>query len=149
MAQPSNVNFVLKKDQNLLKFNELDLKITSLPGHAPNQIGIEVDSVYFCADVLFSEEILGKHKIPFFIDIEKTKETLVHIKKSRYAFYVPSHAKPAENMIELVELVEITRIKRRKIRLSYKVFFIFHLYRILRVMSGNYVLQLSKSIYIL
>jgi len=103
MAQPSNVNFVLKKDQNLLEFNELDLKITSLPGHAPNQIGIEVNSVYFCADVLFSEEILEKHKIPFFIDIEKARETLIHIKESQYAFYVPSHAKPAENMIELVD----------------------------------------------
>jgi len=103
IVQPSKVNFVLKEDQNLLKFNELDLKITSLPGHAPNQIGIEVDSVYFCADVLFSEETLEKHKIPFFIDIRKARETLIHIKESRYAFYIPSHAKPAENMIELVD----------------------------------------------
>ncbi len=103
MAPPSNVDFIIKKDQHLLKFNNLDLKIIPLPGHAPNQIGIEIDSVIFCADILFSEKTLEKHKIPFFIDIEKTRETLINIKESHFDFYIPSHAKPSKNISRLID----------------------------------------------
>ena len=102
MASPSNVDFVIN-DERTLKFDETELRVVPLPGHTPNQIGVEVDEVLFCADSLFSEEVLRRHKIPFYADIDKTKETLNFLKRSRYKFYVPSHAEPKESLIELID----------------------------------------------
>lgn len=103
MAQPSEVDRVIKKEEKKLKFTEVELEIVPLPGHAPNQIGVEVDDVLFCADSLFSEEVLEKHKIPFYIDIDKARETLRYLRESRHRFFVPSHAEPRGSLVELVD----------------------------------------------
>lgn len=102
MAQPSSVDYVITEKQ--ISFNENRLSVIPLLGHSPNQIGIEVDNVLFCADSLFSKEIIEKHKIPFFIDIDKERETLDFLKRSKYKYYVPSHAEPKEDITELTEL---------------------------------------------
>lgn len=103
MAQPSQVDYVIKKDERRLKFDEVELGIIPLPGHAPNQIGVEADEVLFCADSLFSEDVLKRHKIPFYIDINKTRETLRFLRDFQYKFYVPSHAEPRKSLTELVD----------------------------------------------
>lgn len=103
MAQPSGVDYVIKRDEHRLKFDEIELGIIPLPGHAPNQIGVEADKVLFCADSLFSEDVLKRHKIPFYADIDKTRETLRFLRESQYKFYVPSHAEPRESLTELVD----------------------------------------------
>ncbi|MBI2547231.1 MAG: MBL fold metallo-hydrolase [Candidatus Aenigmarchaeota archaeon] len=103
MAQPSNVDYVIKKDERKLRFDEIELGIVPLPGHAPNQVGVEADDVLFCADSLFSQDVLKKHKIPFYTAIDRTRETLRFLRDSQYKFYVPSHAEPRESLTELVD----------------------------------------------
>lgn len=103
MAQPSDVDYVIKRDERRLKFDEIEIGIIPLPGHAPNQIGVEADEVLFCADSLFSEDVLRRHKIPFYADIDRTRETLRFLRDSQYKFYVPSHAEPRESLTELVD----------------------------------------------
>jgi len=103
MAQPSDVDYVIKKDEKRLRFDEIELSIIPLPGHAPNQIGVEADDVLFCTDSLFSEDVLRRHKVPFYIDIDRTRETLRFLRDSQYKFYVPSHAEPRESLTELVD----------------------------------------------
>ncbi len=103
MAKPSNVDYVIKKDEKRLKFDEVELNIIPLPGHATNQIGIGADDVLFCADSIFSEDVLKRHKVPFYVDIDKTRETLRFLRDSRYKFYVPSHAEPRESLAELAD----------------------------------------------
>lgn len=101
MARPSHVDVVIEK-QRELEFGSAKMRIISLPGHSPNQIGIEVEDILFCADSIFSEEVLQKHKIPFFTDIEKEKQTLVFLQSTTNRFYVPSHAKPCTRIGDLV-----------------------------------------------
>lgn len=103
MAQPSKVDYVIKRDERRLKFDKIELRIIPLPGHAPNQIGVEADNVLFCADALFSEDTLKRHKIPFYADIDMTRETLKFLRSSQYEVYVPSHAEPRESLAELVD----------------------------------------------
>ena len=74
-----------------------------MSGHTLNQIGIEADNVLFCADSLFSEDVLKRHKIPFYVDIDRARETLRFLRDSRHKFYIPSHAEPRESLIELVD----------------------------------------------
>ncbi|MFW9997824.1 MAG: MBL fold metallo-hydrolase, partial [Candidatus Odinarchaeota archaeon] len=114
MAQPSEIDHVIKNNENKLVFEEIELNIVPLPGHALNQVGLEVNNVLFCADSVFSEEILEKHGIHFNVDIDRTKETLRLLKESRYDFYIPSHAKPGTKITDLVKnnLSVINRVER-------------------------------------
>ncbi len=104
MAEPCDVDYLIKKEDNNLKFGEIELNVILLPGHSPNQIGISVDGVLFCADSVFSEETINKHKIPFHMDVGRAKETLLFLRDSKYRLYVPSHAEPRESLAELVAI---------------------------------------------
>ncbi|MHA2093721.1 MAG: MBL fold metallo-hydrolase [Candidatus Hodarchaeales archaeon] len=102
MANPSKVDHVIERNDQNLKFENVKLNILPLPGHALNQIGIEIDSICFCADSVFSEEVLVKHKVPFFIDIKKSLETLNYLLSTNYSFYIPSHAAPSPDISKVV-----------------------------------------------
>ena len=117
MADPSRVDFTIPYKQLSLKFNEIKLSVVPLPGHSLNQVGFEADSVFFCADVLFAENILTKYKVPYLTDLNQTIESLKLVRNSQFDFYVPSHAKPSANLTELIDLnlqvlVEIESRKR-------------------------------------
>jgi glyoxylase-like metal-dependent hydrolase (beta-lactamase superfamily II) len=103
MAKPSKVDYVIARNERELKFDDLTFNVLQLPGHSPYQIGLVVDNILFCADSVFSEEILEKHKIPFFTDITKARETLMSLREAKYAYYVPSHAQPRESLIDLID----------------------------------------------
>jgi len=101
MARPSHVDKVMD-NKGELDIGSTKMTIVSLPGHSPNQIGIEVEETFFCADSVFSEEVLDRHKIPFFIDIGKEKQTLAFLQGSSSRYYVPSHATPGTLIRDLV-----------------------------------------------
>ncbi|RLI75372.1 MBL fold metallo-hydrolase [Archaeoglobales archaeon] len=103
MAKPSKVDCVVK-GQDVIEFGDLTLKVVPLLGHSPNQIGVEVENVLFCADSVFSKNIIEKYKIPLFVDIENQKKTLKLLEKSNYDFYVPSHAEMTEDITDLVNV---------------------------------------------
>ncbi|MHA2294326.1 MAG: MBL fold metallo-hydrolase [Candidatus Hodarchaeales archaeon] len=111
MANPSKVDHVIETQVQSIKFENVEVHILPLPGHALNQIGIEFDSVCFCADSIFSEEVLEKHKVPFFIDIKKSLEALNYLLSTEFSFYVPAHAGPSPNISKLVN-ENIKSIKR-------------------------------------
>ncbi len=106
MAEASKVDFVLNAENKI----KLDLggefpiiDILSLSGHSPNQIGVEVDDVLYCADSVFSRNVIEKYKIPLFMDIERQKQTLSFLEKSSYEYYVPCHAEATNDISDLVE----------------------------------------------
>jgi len=103
MARPSKVDYVIR-DGEKLSFDEIELDIINLPGHSPNQIGIVIDDILFCADSVFSKDVLRRHRIPFYIDIYAQKSTLNFLKESNHKLYVPSHAEPLENITELIDM---------------------------------------------
>ena len=108
MAQASRVDFILKEGLGLEGMeslnSELKLEIIPLYGHSPRQIGVTVDGVLFCADSVFSKEVIDKYKIPLFMDIEKQKQTLSFLEKSKFDLYVPCHAQPTSDISELIEV---------------------------------------------
>lgn len=104
MARPSNVDHIITSKDESLFFGDVSLKTIRLAGHSPNQIGISFNDVLFCADSLFSQEVLNKHKIPFLNDVEKYKETLLFLKHCNYKSFVPSHADLTPNIAELANI---------------------------------------------
>ena len=102
MAKPTQVDYIIKNDIKKLTFDEVELEVFQLPGHSINQIGVKFEDTLFCADSVFSKDVLNRHKIPFNSDIDKEKETLTFLKNSNYKYYVPSHAEPTSNINALV-----------------------------------------------
>lgn len=101
MAKPSAVDEAI--EEGTITIEDLELEIVPLPGHSPNQIGVAVEDVLFCADAVFSEETLKKHKIFVIYNVEKFFETLDFLEKTNYSYYVPSHGEVTENIGDLVK----------------------------------------------
>jgi len=80
-----------------------EFEFISLKGHSINQIGVAFDNVLFCGDSFFSKDILEKHKIPFFININETKKTLNNLANTKYSYYIPSHAIPINNISSIAQ----------------------------------------------
>ena len=67
--------------------------VLAAPGHAPNQVMIAGGGVCFVADACFAPEILHKHGIPFYVDVEQAAATLEALPAldGKYAHFVPGH----------------------------------------------------------
>ncbi len=103
-APPSNVHHIIKPNEtNTIDFDNVSVEIVSLPGHSPNQIGIALDGVLFCADTVLPEILLKKYIIPYHIDIGKLKKSLEFLKESKYDIYIPSHADHTNKINVMVE----------------------------------------------
>ena len=101
LAKPSKVDHIIMGDR--LTVGGVELGIVGLAGHSPNQIGVAVDGVLFCADTVFSMRVVEKYKLPFVQDVSGLKESLRTLKESRYNRYVPSHAGAKEDITELAD----------------------------------------------
>ena len=112
LAKPSKVDHVITGDA--LTIEGVEVAIVGLAGHSPNQIGVAVDGVLFCADTVFSMRVVEKYKLPFVQDVAGLKESLRTLKGSRYDRYVPSHAGAKEDITELADanLRAISNIER-------------------------------------
>ena len=75
-----------------------------LDGHMFEMVGFRTsDDVWFLADALTSPHILEKYHIPFLFDTKKYLETLNLIEKLSGKLFIPSHAKPVEDIRPLVQ----------------------------------------------
>lgn len=103
MAKSSPVDYALREGEDAIEIEGMKLDIVPLPGHSLNQIGLAIEGVLFCADFVFSKEVLSKHGIPFCVDIEKQRKSLLEMKSKNYKLYIPSHGDPTEDLTEMVE----------------------------------------------
>ncbi|MBZ4653181.1 MAG: beta-lactamase domain protein [Peptococcaceae bacterium] len=99
-APPCSVDICLEPGkQDLLGFA---VDVIPLSGHTPGQIGIAYEGTLYLADALFAPEILAKHGLPYFVNIEAALDTLDKLLQSAYDFYVPSHGSMVQNPVKLI-----------------------------------------------
>lgn len=90
IAQPSTVDHSLEVGKLNLLGKELD--IIDLKGHSPEQRGILTeDGVLYSGDGFFGVDILEKHKIPYFSNLDDTLESLNTLLSFNSDFILPSH----------------------------------------------------------
>jgi len=89
LAKPCRVDYVVEPGP--LEIGQFQVEVVSLPGHAPNQVGVAVGEVLFCADALFPAETLQKHKVTFCVDLDETLATLQKLPDLPYACFAPGH----------------------------------------------------------
>lgn len=93
LAEPSHVEDITAcmLPQNMETF--------PLKGHYFDMIGVKTpDDVYFMADCVSSETVLGKYHIAFIYDIAEYLKTLDNIEQIKGKLFIPAHTDAVETM---------------------------------------------------
>jgi glyoxylase-like metal-dependent hydrolase (beta-lactamase superfamily II) len=114
LAEPCPVDGKLGIGDQVL--GDVQFTVISAPGHSPDQVIVAGGGACFSADACFAPEILHKHGIPFYVDVDQTLASLDALAAldGAYAAFVPGHgpavpqiaAWTAENIARLVEIRE-------------------------------------------
>lgn len=145
-AKPSEVDLII---EGAGPFDESGLEAVPLPGHFIDMIGVRTpDDVFFVADSVFSPEIIEKYALMFVLDVGAALETLDMLSRAEAAWFVPSHAPAAENIVPLVEVN-----RRGLLRISEAIFercaVSSSREEILAFVAGKFSLSMSVSEYVL
>ncbi|MCX7707506.1 MAG: MBL fold metallo-hydrolase [Anaerolineae bacterium] len=97
-----------------LVLGDVPVRVIPAYGHAPGQVMVAGGDVCFVADAVFASEVVAKHGIPFYVDVDQAAETFDALAslEGRYAAFVPGHGaavsqiRPlaAENAARLAEV---------------------------------------------
>ncbi|HBT38792.1 MAG: MBL fold metallo-hydrolase [Pseudothermotoga sp.] len=102
MAKPCRVDETL--EPGALTLQDVTVSVVSLAGHSPNQVGVAVDKVLFCADALFSEEAIKKYRIFVMSDVKSFLQSLELLERSNCDFFLPSHGDLTNDITGLLRL---------------------------------------------
>ncbi|MFW6075197.1 MAG: MBL fold metallo-hydrolase, partial [Chloroflexota bacterium] len=102
LAEPSPVDHIY--DAGRLVVAGTPLRAISLAGHSGNQMGIVVDDVFFCADVVLSETVLTRYKIPYLFSVRDHLDSLDRARDVEAFTIVPGHGPRVPHIGELVDL---------------------------------------------
>jgi glyoxylase-like metal-dependent hydrolase (beta-lactamase superfamily II) len=93
LAEPCEVTGIVPPGP--LQIGPFQVDIVPLPGHALNQVGVGVEGregrVLFCADAIFPEETIEKHKVLFCVDLDETLKTIKALAEQPYDCFAPGH----------------------------------------------------------
>ena len=78
LAKPCKVDVVLEGNEQSV--DQIPLQVIPLPGHSIEQIGLWYGDTLFVGDAFLTPEILDKHHIPFYTDIQAGLKTLDFLK---------------------------------------------------------------------
>src|ERR1700693_3874801 len=78
LAKPCLVDTVLEGNEQAV--DHIPLRVIPLPGHSIEQVGVAFGDTFFVGDAFFTPEILDKHRIPFYTDIQIGLSTLTTLK---------------------------------------------------------------------
>ncbi|MCP4544809.1 MAG: MBL fold metallo-hydrolase [Chloroflexi bacterium] len=115
LARPCRIDHVVE-EPGLLEIGSFQVKVELLPGHAPNQMGVAVRDVFFCADVFFPEETIVKHKITFCMDMDDTLATLRQLPNLPYAHFAPGHGPAYKSGDEIAHICTANEQRLEQIR---------------------------------
>jgi len=99
-----------------LEIGPLRVEVVPLPGHAPNQVGVAVGEVFFCADAVFPAETLEKHKLTFCVDLDETVATLQRLPGLPYARFAPGHGPAYGAGEEIAQACAANRARLEEVR---------------------------------
>jgi len=91
LAKPCLTDIILQGNEQTV--DHIPLRVVSLPGHSTEQVGVTFGETFFAGDAFLVPEILDKHHIPFYTDIQAGLMTLSTLKTqiTSFAHIVPGH----------------------------------------------------------
>ena len=76
----------------------VELEAVSLAGHSGNQMGILVDGVFFCADVILPERVIERYKMPYLYSVRDHIPSLSRADAVMHNVAVPGHGPTLEHV---------------------------------------------------
>ncbi|HET7095248.1 MAG TPA: MBL fold metallo-hydrolase, partial [Thermomicrobiales bacterium] len=102
LAHPSPVDVVMEPGS--LTIAGVELEIIPLFGHSPGQIGVLVDDVFYCADVVLPSSVLDKYRIPYLFSVTDHLAALERARAVPCRAAVPGHGAVVEDLTALIDL---------------------------------------------
>jgi len=84
LAKPCLADNILQGNEQIV--DQIPLQVISLPGHSTEQVGVAYGETIFVGDAFLTPEILEKHRIPFYTDVQLGLMTLTTLKTQITAF---------------------------------------------------------------
>ena len=84
LAKPCLADVILAGNEQ--EIEHIPLRVISLPGHSLEQVGVAFGDTFFVGDAFLTPEILDKHRIPFYSDIQTGLSTLAAMKSQILPF---------------------------------------------------------------
>src|SRR5437588_1371229 len=78
LAKPCPADVILAGNERMV--DDIPAQVISLPGHSTEQVGVAFGETLFVGDAFLTPEILDKHRIPFYTDIQAGLTTLSALK---------------------------------------------------------------------
>ncbi len=76
----------------------VDVEAVSLGGHSGNQMGILIDGVFFCADVVLPERVIERYKMPYLYSVRDHLPSLDRAEAVAHHVAVPGHGPTLEHV---------------------------------------------------
>lgn len=115
LAEACRVDHVIA-EPGPLEVGPFSVEVVALPGHAPNQMGLAVAGVLFCADALFPNETLEKHRFTFCVDMDATLATLARLPELSYEYFAPGHGPAYRSGEEIAAACAANRARLEEVR---------------------------------
>src|SRR5699024_11159716 len=96
LVDDSPVDGLLQPGERVVEGVEMD--VVSLAGHSMNQMGLVIDGIFFCADVVFPEATIEKYKIPYLYGLTEHLDALDFAASVECQYAVPGHGPIEETL---------------------------------------------------
>lgn len=90
-------------DAGLMNVAGVEVDAISLAGHSGNQMGILVDGVFFCADVVLPERAIERYRMPYLYSVRDHLPSLDRAEAVTHQVAVPGHGPTLEHVSQGVE----------------------------------------------
>src|SRR5579884_1929881 len=84
LAKPCPAGVILAGNESSI--DSIPLDVIALPGHSTEQVGVAFGQTLFVGDAFLTPDILDKHRIPFYTDIQAGLTTLATLKTQTASF---------------------------------------------------------------
>jgi glyoxylase-like metal-dependent hydrolase (beta-lactamase superfamily II) len=78
LAKACLTDSILKGNEQIVDY--IPAQVISLPGHSTEQVGVAFGDTLFVGDAFLTPDILDKHHIPFYTDVQAGLETLISLR---------------------------------------------------------------------
>jgi glyoxylase-like metal-dependent hydrolase (beta-lactamase superfamily II) len=84
LAKPCPADVILAGNET--NIDSIPVQVIALPGHSTEQVGVAFGKTLFVGDAFLTPDILDKHRIPFYTDIQTGLTTLATLKTQTASF---------------------------------------------------------------
>lgn len=86
-----------------LTVDGIELEVISLAGHSGNQMGLVVDGVFFCADVVLPARVIERYKMPYLYSVRDHIQSMQTAANVDHLAVVPGHGPILEHIGDLLQ----------------------------------------------